>query len=103
MKHFEELWEAAELSAKKLSTDSNQIDVLTELHQLIISYKNFHEGFKDSKIDIPKDYVQTSKERIFGNILFNLAHLSLLEGINVFAVLQESIKNSKISILNKLR
>jgi hypothetical protein len=102
MKHFEDLWEAAELAAKKLNDESVQEDILLELHQLILSYKNFHESFSSQQIDIPKDYVQSSKERIFGNILFNLAHLSLVEGINVFSALKNAIQNSKISILSKL-
>jgi len=78
-KHFENVWEEAELIGSLVSSEESISSLILKL--------NFYKSILD------KD--KESKEHLFGEILFDLAKLSQSENINVYKCLK--IINSKKS------
>jgi|688.fasta_scaffold1546485_1 hypothetical protein len=84
MKHFEKVWEEAELI-----DPSNSEEAISSLLLKINLYRALLDKDKESK------------EQLFGEILFDLAKLSKSENINVYKCLNK-INNQKIQHLVKI-
>lgn len=83
--HFEDLWEKSENVHK--GTDQDQQSIINEISMKLSLYLIIDEK------DIPKEDKESLKKLAFGEILFSLTNLSLRDNINVYEVLQNTLKN----------
>jgi hypothetical protein len=85
-KHFEHLWEEAELVSSKVSKQSKE-EVIQSILALLEEYKAIEN--------------EATRLRKFGEILFKLSELSLKDNINVYNALLLNIKYFNIALNDK--
>lgn len=78
MKHFENLWEEAEITVTKIGIKDPQAELHNNIDQL---------------------FLEQNKGRVFGRILCLLCYLSCKWEINTFAALLHEIQNLKIEMM----
>jgi len=85
IKHFEHLWEEAEIEANNYYTDEESV------------YNDIKNNIKDIKCN------KLSDEDLYikmGNVMFALCFLSKKYNINVYSALRDSIDDIKIALLD---
>jgi hypothetical protein len=87
MKHFEQLWEEAELVAAQYYVDKSSIED--------IGYSAIAIGCDDS-LSIEE------KEELLGKVIFGLCLLSKKFNINSYTALRSAIDNAKIEMLEEI-
>jgi len=83
VKHFEELWEEAEVVSSKIAIENIGVKLHSEIDRLMLDEVSMEE-----------------KGNIFGKVLFLLCRLSLKDNINTFAALLKETQNNKIESMN---
>ncbi len=81
--HFENVWEESEQISNKVES-SNENELIDSIISLLNEFKTIEN--------------KSTKFRKFGDLLFKISKLSLLENVNVYDALVLSIKYNKISI-----
>lgn len=92
MKHFEQLWEEAELSSMQHNLPKDEI--LANIRKLLEIYLDLERP--SVTINHPPGYVSVAKEKALGDVLLLLANLSRVDTIDVFKALAESVQRSNI-------
>lgn len=77
--HFEEIWEQAEQLNKSNLLNSNVKSIIDEIKLKLDLYNNL------DNLDIDKIELNKLKTIAYGEVLFSLTKLSLLDNINVAA------------------
>ena len=83
--HFEDLWELCEKQNEKVGVNKISSTILDELLIKLQLYKRLSE-----KEEISADDKKIIKLRLFGEALYVLSNLSLIDEINVFDALAEA-------------
>jgi hypothetical protein len=91
MDSFEELWNACEQFHKNDSPNESVIGLIEKLELKIELYK----AIEVHSMSLVVEDKQKAKSRLFGEILFSLAQLSLIDDINIFDALQISLEEMK--------
>lgn len=92
MKHFEQLWEEAEISSVKHNLPKDE--VLANIRKLLEIYLDLERP--NVTINHPPGYTVAAKEKALGDVLLLLANLSKVDTIDVFKALAEAIQRSDI-------
>jgi len=83
--HFEDLWELCE---KLHPTSYHTTSVQSTIDELLIKI-NLYKAV-DQKLELSEDERGKIKSRLYGEILFSLTNLSVIDNINVFECLVNS-------------
>lgn len=92
-KHFEELW----VEAENIKDTNSSEEVLKQLELKFALFRAIL--MKKDSLSI-NDYNE-SVERLFGEVLFSLSQLSMIENVNVFSALDKSMKLKLIDLISK--
>ena len=90
IKHYEQLWEDAEVVATQWYESDKSKDVAEDLENLAKMYLSL--GFDN--------FSQEEKEEWMGNMLITLCYLSKKHNINTYAVLKDGMNDLKIETLD---
>lgn len=90
IKHFEDLWNEAELIAQDDVINSTSSQILDEL----ISKLSLYRAFEMNEKLISSYNLDELKEKCFGEILFAFTKLSSKDNINAYSALKNIIKNN---------
>lgn len=82
--HFEELWEKCE----KFVDEQNSLSAIDSIVPKLELYKVIL-----SRTDIPPEDVKHLKERLLGEILFELCQISSVDNLNSFECLFNALKS----------
>lgn len=94
MKHFENLWNAAEALMTTEATERSIASLIMELNAKFNLYNAI-----DSNDQLPQEECDKLKARLFGKLMLTLTQLSLKDNINVFEVMKQAYDEAQISQL----
>jgi hypothetical protein len=86
LKTFDQVWEEGEALFKDQVAEDDLDSTLKELELKIGLYRLLAE-----KKEFPVEEMKAAKMKTMGEILLSMTHLSLLENINVYAALKETV------------
>jgi len=85
--HFEDLWCDCESFQQNANPQATVPSIMEELMMKVGLYQAM-----DTKSQIPTTDQQSLKERMMGEILLTLTHLSVIDNINVYQALAEALQ-----------
>jgi len=86
LKSFDQVWEEGEALFKDQVSPDDLEPALKELELKIGIFRLLSE-----KKEIPPEEMKAMKMKTMGEILLSMTHISLLENINVYAALKETV------------
>lgn len=94
MKHFEDLWNAAEALITTEAMERSVASLIMELNAKFNLYSAI-----DVNDQVPQEECDKLKARLFGKFMLTLTQLSLKDNINVFEVMKQAYDEAQISQL----
>jgi hypothetical protein len=87
-KHFEFLWEEAEIIASR--TIGENVDIYADIKQCLDKLEGADIGLNAT------EFLKLNKEEVFGDMLFRICLVAKRLNIDAYWTLRESIDNAKI-------
>ncbi len=93
--HFENLWEDSELTSSQRQLTKQ--DIINNIYSILQDYLNI-----DDNNELNINAKDNNRNKLFGELLFNLSQLSMIDKINVFAALNMTNEVKKICNLQSI-
>jgi hypothetical protein len=84
--HFENLWSMCEKMSEK--EPLKDLEVIGRMSSVIEELRGIYKAAQETK---DKNFVKGMKSKAFGRLLMNVAALSAIEDIDVYAALKEQL------------